>query len=179
MIHLVALLRAINVGGHRVTMDTLRARIEDLSLSDVRTLGASGNVIFCADQSVDRPGLEDRLAEHLSDSLGFPVEAFVRDLDELAQIASNDPFPQAPATEGIKRYVSFLHRPLTGEQLQALAGLEDGIVELAGVGREVHWLRHVERGTSKVTNATIERALGVSATRRNLNVVEKIVAKHR
>ena len=46
MARLFAFLRAINVGGHTVTMDTLRGLFEGLGLDDVETFIASGNVIF-------------------------------------------------------------------------------------------------------------------------------------
>ena len=42
----VAFLRAINVGGHVVKMEVLRAHFESLGLSSVDTFIASGNVIF-------------------------------------------------------------------------------------------------------------------------------------
>ena len=42
----VAFLRAINVGGHVVTMDKLRALFTALGLKDVETFIASGNVLF-------------------------------------------------------------------------------------------------------------------------------------
>ncbi len=42
----VALLRAINVGGHTVKMDHLRRLFEALGFTNVETFIASGNVIF-------------------------------------------------------------------------------------------------------------------------------------
>jgi len=42
----VAFLRAINVGGHTVTMDDLRGLFESLGFSTVETFIASGNEIF-------------------------------------------------------------------------------------------------------------------------------------
>ena len=42
----IAFLRAINVGGHTVTMDRLRQLFTGLGLKDVETFIASGNVIF-------------------------------------------------------------------------------------------------------------------------------------
>ena len=41
----VALLRAINVGGHTVKMDRLRRLFEELGFKNVETFIASGNVI--------------------------------------------------------------------------------------------------------------------------------------
>jgi len=46
MTRYVAFLRAINVGGHNVKMDALRALFESMKLASVETFIASGNVIF-------------------------------------------------------------------------------------------------------------------------------------
>jgi uncharacterized protein (DUF1697 family) len=48
MTHYVALLRGINVGGHVVRMDRLRALFAEAGLSGVQTFIASGNVLFSA-----------------------------------------------------------------------------------------------------------------------------------
>ena len=42
----IALLGGINVGGHRVKMDTLRELFEALGFTNVATFIASGNIIF-------------------------------------------------------------------------------------------------------------------------------------
>jgi uncharacterized protein (DUF1697 family) len=42
----IALLRAINVGGHLVKMDALRRHFEELGFDPVETFIASGNVMF-------------------------------------------------------------------------------------------------------------------------------------
>jgi len=48
----VALLRAINVGGHVVKMDVLRKHFTKLGFTNVETFIASGNVLFDADQQI-------------------------------------------------------------------------------------------------------------------------------
>jgi uncharacterized protein (DUF1697 family) len=42
----IAFFRAINVGGHNVTMEQLRSLFEALGLKGVETFLASGNVLF-------------------------------------------------------------------------------------------------------------------------------------
>jgi uncharacterized protein (DUF1697 family) len=43
---LVAFLRAINVGGHTVTMNALKAHFRDAGFSNVESFIASGNIVF-------------------------------------------------------------------------------------------------------------------------------------
>ena len=67
-----ALLRGINVGGHRIKMDRLRELVEALGFAQVETFIASGNVIFSA-HSLDVRGMEERIAGHLEGALGYEV----------------------------------------------------------------------------------------------------------
>ncbi|MDQ3120394.1 MAG: DUF1697 domain-containing protein [Verrucomicrobiota bacterium] len=46
MARYIAFLRAINVGGHVVTMERLRLSFLEMDLANVETFIASGNVIF-------------------------------------------------------------------------------------------------------------------------------------
>ena len=58
MLQYIAFLRGINVGGHRVKMDRLRAIFAELGLKDVSTFIASGNVLFST-ESDDVDGLRE------------------------------------------------------------------------------------------------------------------------
>src|ERR1700761_1452901 len=91
---LIAFLRAINVGGHTVTMTRLRQEFEALGLKDVETFIASGNVIFSARQA-DTAALAKKIETHLRKALGYEVATFVRTCDEVAAIARYQAFPAA------------------------------------------------------------------------------------
>ena len=81
----IALLRAINVGGHTVKMDHLRRLFEALDLAAVETFIASGNVVFHADEGDalyvifvrEAPGAEaiERLAALASGDDRFAIHA--------------------------------------------------------------------------------------------------------
>ena len=72
----IALLRGINVGGHRkVPMAELREMAAELGLADVRTYVASGNLVF---DSADGAGLEARLEQAIRQRFGFPVDVVLR-----------------------------------------------------------------------------------------------------
>ena len=91
MIRYIALLRAINVGGHKVKMDRLRKLFESLGLSNVETFIASGNVNFDS-PAEDARTLEKQIEDYLRKSLGFEVATFVRLVSELEAIAGYRPF---------------------------------------------------------------------------------------
>ena len=91
---LVAFLRAINVGGHTVSMDTLRREFEAIGLKDVETFIASGNVVFTAPPG-KTTALERKIEKRLHDSLGYEVRTFIRTEAEVAAIAGYKPFEDA------------------------------------------------------------------------------------
>ena len=64
MARLFAFLRAINVGGHTVSMGRLQQVCTDLGCAGVETFLASGNVIF-ASRTAGSAALEKRLAAGL------------------------------------------------------------------------------------------------------------------
>src|SRR5215831_4752138 len=101
----VAFLRAINVGGHTVKMHRLCALFERLRFSNIESFIASGNVLFDS-RSKRTPALEQQIADHLHESLGYEVTTFVRTLPELAEIAECKPFPDADLNgEGNSLYI--------------------------------------------------------------------------
>src|SRR4051812_37558810 len=107
----IALLRAINVGGHTVKMDQLRTLIMALGYTNVATYIASGNVIF-ETPPTRTSVLEAQIERHLRDALGYEVLTFIRTAEELAAIADYAPFPATEqAIHGM--YVSFLKAPLS------------------------------------------------------------------
>ena len=65
----IALLRAINVGGHTVKMEQLRGLFADIGFANVETFIASGNVIFDA-LSADEAALATQIEHSLAQALG-------------------------------------------------------------------------------------------------------------
>jgi uncharacterized protein (DUF1697 family) len=68
--------------GERVAMAGLRAIVERLGYSNVRTVLNSGNVVFDADSNRRRPG---RIASALSAELGVRAEVMVVPAGELGR----------------------------------------------------------------------------------------------
>jgi uncharacterized protein (DUF1697 family) len=172
----VALLRAINVGGHTVKMDHLRGLFEAVGVSNVETFIASGNVIFDS-RSKDTAALERKIEKHLQETLGYEVKTFVRSVAELAAVANYQPFTEP--LQGIHvLYIGFIaDRP--GDQAQqkllSLAGESDAFNIH---GRELYWLCRTRMSDSKFSGALAEKILGMRATFRNSTTIKKLVAKY-
>lgn len=170
----VAFLRGINVGGHTVKNDRLRELFEALGFTRVRTLLASGNVLFDADE-VDAAALERRSEAQLRDGLGYAVPTFVRTGDQVAAIAGHDPFPDAP--QGGKVHVGFLRQVLdqpTRGEVVALAKDRDRV---AFRDRELYWHVADRFMDSALSDPAVDKVLAAAWTLRTANTVQRIAAK--
>src|SRR5262245_64378736 len=86
----VALIRGINVGkAKRGAMAHIRALVEGLGYSEVRTLLNSGNVVFTASGAA-APGAAGRIEEGLAKRLKVPARVMVLAAKELATVVSEN-----------------------------------------------------------------------------------------
>jgi uncharacterized protein (DUF1697 family) len=173
----VALLRAINVGGHTVKMDYLRSLFEAIGLANVETFIASGNVIFDS-KSKNAPALERKIEKHLQATLGYEVKTFVRAISELTAVANHKPFSESELNAHTL-YVGFLADRPSDQSRQKLLSFICDIDDLHVQGREVFWLCRAKlMSDSKFSGALAEKILGMQATFRNSTTVKKIAAKY-
>jgi uncharacterized protein (DUF1697 family) len=170
----VAFLRAINVGGHVVKMETLRELFADLKFSNVETFIASGNVIFETKSTPDER-LEQKIENHMEAELGYEVGTFVRSVDEIRAISEYEPF----STSGVVLSVGFLRGALDAGAVETVKKFQSGVDAFHVHGREVYWLCQVRTSDSKFPAKKFEKAIGGAITWRNRNTVERLAAKFR
>jgi uncharacterized protein (DUF1697 family) len=172
----VALLRAINVGGHTVKMDHLRSLFEALGLAKVETFIASGNVIF-ESRSKDTPGLERKIEKHLQTALGYEVKTFVRTVAELAAVANYKPFNDSDR-DTHTLYIGFIAESPGAAAKQKLLSFQSEVDALHVQGREVYWLCRTGMMDSPFSMAQAEKLLGLRLTFRNATTIRKLAAKY-
>jgi uncharacterized protein (DUF1697 family) len=177
MSRFAAFLRGMNVGGHRLSNEELRAHFTAMGFADVATFRASGNVVFAAEDHAPEQ-VRERIEQGLAAALGYTVPTFIRTGAEVRTIAAHEPFPRerVQASAG-KLQVSLLTVSPTSkarEQALSLAGEEDG---LAFGERELYWLPSGGTLDSALDMKTIERLLGVM-TMRTKGTIEQIASKH-
>jgi uncharacterized protein (DUF1697 family) len=174
---LIAFLRAINVGGHNVTMEKLRQLFEGLGCQEVETFIASGNVIFNS-SSENVAALERRIEGQLHKALGYEVKVFIRTESELAALARYKPFKASQLKSALALNVGFLSEPVTGKAEKTIMAMKSEIDEFHVCGREVFWLCKAKQSDSKFSNTRFEKALNTRATWRNVNTVARLAAKY-
>jgi uncharacterized protein (DUF1697 family) len=171
-----AFLRAINVGGRRITGPDLCAPFTELGLEDVQTFRASGNVIFSGPRQAEAK-LAARIEKGLEDALGYDVAVFLRSEAEMQALAEHEPFdPKLLAPSKGKLQVALLSKtPTTAvrKKVLALATPED---LLAFGERELYWLPSGGTQESALDMKTIGNAVGIN-TMRTKGTIDQIAAK--
>lgn len=168
----VGFLRAINLGAKRkFPKDDIVAAVERAGCSDVETYINTGNVRF-ATTLRSRRRIESALETAFLADRGFEVPTIVFTPAELTQIAQR---AAAFGHDG-RHYVSLLKEEPSAEAVARVEGL-GAAGEVAKVsGRAVHLLLGENYHEARLTNAVIERHLGV-ATNRNLTVIEALAER--
>lgn len=87
----VALIRGIMPGNPNMKSARLKEFFESLGFQNVKTVIASGNVVFESD-SKDQSALEAKIEKELPKKLGFSKTTIVRSEEELKKFVSTDPF---------------------------------------------------------------------------------------
>ncbi len=175
----IAFLRGINVGGHNVKMERLRALFAETGFSDVATFIASGNVIFTAPDADERE-LKARIEAYLEEALGYPTPTLIRTVDEVTAVAAYQPFPdEDPDADGNGLYVAFFaEAPPSGVQAQVLA-LQTPTDLFHFHGRELYWFMRTKFSESVYfSNSALEKTLATPMTMRNITTVRKLADKY-
>ena len=173
----VAFLRAINVGGHVVTMERLRAQFEALGLARVESFIASGNLIF-ETRATNRDALAAKIERRLEDALGYEVATMLRTDAEVAAVARARPFGAPELARATAFNVGFLRGAAPTGLERVLSGLRTKLDDFSALGSEVYWLCRAKQSESTFSYARFEKLLGTAATWRGLKTVERLAAKY-
>jgi uncharacterized protein (DUF1697 family) len=171
MTRYVAFLRGVNVGGVNLKMAEVAKAFEDAGFTNVRTVLASGNVLFDSDENVD--AVRKKAEKTLRDTFGYDAWVLAYDIKTVAAISKAYPFDRE--VEGHHSYVTFVTDPAVLDELAARAkqaGPDEKIKPGKGV---IYW--QVPRGT---LDTTIGKTMGMkryksSTTTRNLRTLEKVL----
>jgi len=170
----IAFLRAINLGARRkFPKDDIVAAVVRTGGRDVATHINTGNVRFDHEMT-QRSEVEALLEEEFLRDRGFEVPTICLSPAELIVVAE-EAKTFGEGHDGL-HYISLLKDEPSVELIEALAARTGG-EEVARLGRRaVHLLIGANYHGARLTNAAVERHLGV-ATSRNLNVVTTLAAK--
>ena len=165
-------LRAINLGATRkFPKEAIKRAVEAAGFTRVETYINTGNVRFDTTWR-SRAKIEAALEEAFEAEAGFAVPTIVFTQRELRAIAEE----AASFGHDGRHYVSLLKEEPSEAAVRALEGSStaEGVVKVGG--RAVHLLIGADQDQARLTNATVEKSLGV-ATNRNLTVIRALAEK--
>jgi uncharacterized protein (DUF1697 family) len=164
----VALLRGVNVGGHRIRMPDLVELFGEAGCEDVKTYVQSGNVVFRHNTRSDRALIDD-LEQRMKAAYGFDVPVILRHQDEWQAVLDANPYPTDDATTV---HVIFLATKPPGKALDAVDRTAFEPEEFTLNGREIYLHLPEGMGRSKLPPKLVIK--GVMATARNWRSVTKL-----
>jgi uncharacterized protein (DUF1697 family) len=165
----VVFLRAVNVGGANRCQPALIAK--QLSKFGVINIGAVGTFVVPKDVS------ESTLRAAIAKKLPFKCEIMICPARDIIKLASKDPFAGQPSGPDITRFVSVAAKRIaTPPPLPFnLPSKDEWLLKVIAI-REKFILGLYRRQMKAIGYlGKIEKLLGVPATTRNWNTIEKIV----
>lgn len=173
MTRFVALLRGVNVGGVNLKMADVASAFAALGLENVKTVLASGNVLF--DSPLPAAELKPTIEKALRERFGYEAWVHVLDLDTIRRVIADFPFDAE--REGWHPYVIFTLDPALAAELLAWQDKLDPVEESIRAGDGViYWT--VERGNtlgSAFAKETARSKHKATTTTRNLRTLQKLV----
>ena len=168
--------RGINVGTrNRVPMAELRSKLADEGYSDVATVLQSGNVIVSTESArADRVG--SAVQRLLSDEFDVNVPCVVRSANQVRRVLERNPLREV-VSDPSRYLVNFLSQEPDPEMVRALLEEDHSPETIAIEGTEAYvWTPDGVKAMT-LSYVYLEKRFGVTATARNWNTLEKIVAK--
>ena len=150
------------------SMPALRKAFEAAGFKNVRTVLASGNVVFDS-RATPVPALERKVEAIIEKGLGRRFLAIVRPLDELRRILERDPYGGHVKPEA-KRIVTFVRGPVAALELPIQ---RDGAT-LLHLDKDVLFSAYLPTPKGPVFMALIEKAVGKDQTTRTWQTIEKV-----
>jgi len=173
----VAFLRGINVSGKtRIKMADLKNVFESMGFTNVRTLLASGNVIFDSEDENEK-FLTEKIESGLKKVFKRDIAVILRDIDHLKKLQSSKPFEGIEVTPDIRMYATFFSKKTQPRTITVpYTSPQKGFNILNSTSMEVFSTVDISkgRGTPELMNF-LEKEYGSNLTTRSWGTVLKLL----
>ena len=169
----IALLKGINVGGHKkVPMADLRELLTKSGFENVQTYIQSGNVILQSSKS-DISVIEKNIQESIMDHFGFEISVLVKTRSDLKRIFNDSPFSE----EKKKASYFMLLRNTPEDDLVKVASEKVYEGEEYKILKDcIYFFCEKGFGQAKFNANFFERKLKIFVTARNYNTMVKLLS---
>jgi uncharacterized protein (DUF1697 family) len=164
----VVFLRGVNVGGANRCQPAVIAK--QLAKFGVVNIGAVGT--FVARENVSKSVLRNAIEKKLR----FKCEIMICPARDIIKLASKDPFSRQPSGPDITRFVNVLAKPVRRRPHLPLSLPSDDDWLLKIIAIQGRFVLGLYRRQMKAISylGKIEKLLGVPATNRNWNTIQKV-----
>lgn len=171
----VALLRGINVSGHRkIKMADLKERLAGLPFKNIQTYLQSGNVIFQSEHS-NEVILAKMISDLIYKDFGHEVKVLVDRKSDFIQKFRNNPFGKGNFKETKMMYFIHLYSQIDAHLFNQLLQLKNYPEEIIRLDEMIYVYYIDGFGKSKLSLSFFEKKLKVVATARNFNTMNRLV----
>ena len=153
-------------------MVELKRCLEEAGFAEVKTVLASGNVVFAAPATSDAT-LATKVEAAIEEGLGRSFPVIVRAIDALSTLLASDPYAALRVAPSAKRVVTFLKDPPKAKV--SLPIEMDGASILCLKGNEA-FTAYLPSPKGPVFMTLIEKTFGKNVTTRTWDTVKKVVA---
>jgi len=171
----ISMIRGINVGGQKkIKMADLKLLYESLDFQNVRTYIQSGNVIFeYTDTNLSI--LAKIVEEKILHTFDFHVTVFMKTIEDLKEIAKNNPFLNDRKEDINKLHVTFLSHKPNQSSIDEIVNYECRPDEFYLNCKEIYLFCPNGYGRTKLSNNFFESKLNLSTTTRNWKTINKLI----
>jgi uncharacterized protein (DUF1697 family) len=170
----LALLRGINVSGHRmIKMEVLKTALEVIGFTEVQTYIQSGNV-FVTTEEENPTKVGFIIKQEIQKSFGHDVPVVVIGKNDLELCLQRNPFLKT-SDDTKKLYVSFVSKILTNDSIHDLKISNIKPDEVAIDENRLYIKYYDSPAKTRLDNSYIEKKLNVISTIRNWNSVNKLL----
>lgn len=167
-------LRGVNVGAkNSLPMAELRAMLEKIGCTDVRTYVQSGNAVFTT--TLSTANVTTAVEKSLARFMGRPIATTLRTARELSAVLDGNPFSDV-ATNPSRLCVTFLSAAPSKAEVAPLHAADFGPELFHVAGKHIYTWHPDGQGRSALAAALAKLSLRGTVTTRNWNTVQKMHA---
>lgn len=169
----VALLRGINIGGHRkVPMVDLKKTFESLGFKNVVTYINSGNVVFSY-ASKDQEKIVKKIEKGIQKDFLFEVRVLVRDAENLLNVCKR--IPRAWESEaGMRPHIIFLWKEIDSLDILNKVSINPKVDKVKYVSGALLWNVDMQNYAKSPLYKFISTKITKQVTVRSVNTVKKL-----
>lgn len=168
----IALLRGINVGGHKKFPKAEQVAIlKQLGFKNPKVYLHTGNWVF--ETSGEEQNLALKISKAITEKYGWEVPVLIKTPSEIERILQNCPFSEE---KKVKSYFVILSEKPSDSLIEEASSIQYPNEEIIILDNCIYFYAAMGYGRTKFNMNTFEKKLNVQATSRNYNTITKIIA---